>query len=69
MANLREAREGRLVIVIARRLSTIRSADRICLLEEGRVVESGTHDALVASGGTYARFVQLQDVSDGEDSP
>ena len=67
MANLREAREGRLVI--AHRLSTIRSADRICLLEEGRVVESGTHDALLASGGTYARFVQLQDVSDGEDSP
>ncbi len=69
VANLREAREGRLVIVIAHRLSTIRSADRIYFLEEGRVVESGTHDVLVASGGTYARFVQLQDVSDREDSP
>ena len=60
MANLREARAGRLVIVIAHRLSTIRSADRIYFLDEGTVVESGTHAELVATGGTYATFVELQ---------
>jgi ABC-type multidrug transport system fused ATPase/permease subunit len=58
--NLRIAREGRLIIVIAHRLSTIRSADRIYFLDEGRVVESGSHDELMRGGGTYARFVKLQ---------
>jgi ATP-binding cassette subfamily B protein len=47
-------REGRTTITIAHRLSTVRDADRIAVLDHGRIAESGTHDALVASGGRYA---------------
>ncbi len=66
VANLRRAREGRLVIVIAHRLSTIRSADRTYFLDEGRIVESGSHDELMALQGTYASFVNLQTTEDAE---
>ena len=51
---------GRTVFVIAHRLSTIRGADRILALEDGRLVESGTHDELHAAGGLYRRLSDLQ---------
>jgi len=51
---------GRTTIVIAHRLATVRRAQRICVIEDGRVVEQGTHDILVAKGGLYARLAALQ---------
>ncbi|MBI4881982.1 MAG: ABC transporter ATP-binding protein [Planctomycetes bacterium] len=52
--------DGRTTLVIAHRLSTIRRADRIIVLEDGRVAESGTHDQLMALNGRYARAYNLQ---------
>ena len=52
--------KGRTVIVIAHRLSTIKNADRIAVLEAGKLVELGTHDELQAQGGAYARALELQ---------
>jgi len=55
--------EGRTALVIAHRLHTIRGADRIHVLEQGRVTESGTHAELLARDGTYARMWALQDAT------
>ncbi|MFC3440208.1 ABC transporter transmembrane domain-containing protein [Sphingobium rhizovicinum] len=52
--------QGRTTIVIAHRLATVRAADRIIVMDEGRIVEQGDHAALVAQGGLYARLASLQ---------
>ncbi|MBI3695205.1 MAG: ABC transporter ATP-binding protein, partial [Acidobacteria bacterium] len=52
--------EGRTVIVIAHRLSTIRRADKIVVIEGGRVAESGRHEALLANSGPYRRLHEMQ---------
>ena len=56
---LKRLLDGRTGIVIAHRLATVRGADRIIVLQHGRVVETGPHDALVAQGGLYARLYAL----------
>ena len=52
--------EGKTAIVIAHRFSTIRRAHKICVVEDGRIVESGRHEQLLAAGGLYAKLSNLQ---------
>ena len=59
---LSELMRGRTSLVIAHRLSTVRDADRILVFREGRLVESGRHDELMAVSGTYSRMVELQEM-------
>jgi ATP-binding cassette, subfamily B, beta-glucan exporter len=59
-AALDEVMKGRTTFVIAHRLSTIRNATRILLFENGRVIESGTFDELVAKGGRFAELARAQ---------
>jgi ATP-binding cassette subfamily B protein len=60
--------EGRTTLVIAHRLATVRSADRILVMDQGRIVEEGTHEALLDHGGLYARLARLQFTGEREQS-
>jgi subfamily B ATP-binding cassette protein HlyB/CyaB len=59
-ANMRAIVQGRTVLIIAHRLSTVRGADRILTIDNGVIVEDGPHDLLVASGGRYASLHKIQ---------
>ncbi len=71
--SLKEMHGERTILVIAHRLSTVRQADRILVLENGRLVASGTHDELLGTSELYARFVRIQfadaRMNDGESVP
>lgn len=65
-AALESALHGRTAIVIAHRLSTVRTADRIAVVHEGRIAEIGTHEQLLAAGGVYAQQLQAGELLAGD---
>jgi ATP-binding cassette, subfamily B, bacterial len=66
---LRTALAGRTSLVIAHRLSTVREADQLLVVDEGRVVERGTHTELLAAGGLYAELYRTQFADQAEEAP
>lgn len=57
------AQRGRTCITIAHRLTTVQNSDLICVISNGRVIEQGTHDELMAKGKTYLKMYQMQQVN------
>ena len=66
-SSLRKMRQGRTTIAIAHRLSTIQDANCIYVMEQGRIIESGTHEELLTLNGTYYKMYQLQAGMMGEE--
>ena len=60
---LEQSKKGRTSLIIAHRLATIKSADRVYVLASGKVIETGTHESLLKQKGTYAKMVSLQQFS------
>lgn len=60
LTNLREVRHGRTTLIVSHRISTVRDADTICVLENGAIIEQGTHDELLKLGGEYADLYERQ---------
>jgi subfamily B ATP-binding cassette protein HlyB/CyaB len=58
--NMEKIAKGRTVLIIAHRLSTVRRTDRIMTIDAGRLIEDGTHDDLINTGGRYASLHRLQ---------
>jgi len=67
MEDLLHAAQGRTTLLVAHRLSTVRHADLIVVMDKGAVVEQGTHEDLLASGGKYSEMWNMQ-ISDGDDA-
>ena len=60
---LEQSIKGRTSLIIAHRLSTIKSVDRIYVLKAGKIIETGTHESLLAQAGTYSKMISLQQFS------
>jgi ABC-type multidrug transport system fused ATPase/permease subunit len=59
---LEELMKGRTVLIIAHRLSTVKNADKICVVSNGMIIESGTHKELIALDGAYKKLVEHQEL-------
>lgn len=60
-----ELTKGKTIITIAHRLATVRNADQILVVDDGRIVEAGTHEELIRRDGIYRRFTQIREKAEG----